>query len=333
MTILTRYDQIDKQHWAEFVRNHPQGNVFQTPEIVDCYLHIKGHTPIVIVAMDGHAIVGILVACILAESGLKEKLTARSIIQGGPLAKDDNAEIIDALLHAYKQEVKGRAIYTQIRNHSEQLYHNDIYQKYGFSFVDHLNFLITLDNEEAMWDRIGKGRIKQIKKAQKNNLQVDVYTEPTEELIREGYEVIKSVYKRAGLPLTSIDEILAVNKHKLLVLFAVRNQDGRMLGCRMGIAYRDCLYGWYAGSYQEYYSLYPNDMLIWETLLWGCKQGYKIFDYGGAGEPNKPYGVRGFKQQMGGKLTNYGRYELIHKPIIYYMAVCVLFLYHKLKRK
>lgn len=46
-------------------------------------------------------------------------------------------------------------------------------------------------------------------------------------------------------------------------------------------------------------------------------KGYKTFDYGGAGEPNKPYGVRAFKQQMGGELVNFGRYEKIHRPIMY----------------
>lgn len=331
MKIVTKYEEIDKAQWAEFVKNHPQGNVFQTPEMYDCYLNIKGHTPIVVATMEGNAIIGVLLACILYEPGIKAKLTSRAIIQGGPIAKENKPEIVDALLKTYIEEIKGHAIYTQIRNHSEQLYLNDIYQKNGFRFFDHLNFLIILDDKQSIWERIGKGRIKQIKKAQSNNLYVDVYQNPSDELIREGYDVIKSVYKRAGLPLTSIDEVLSVRAKQLLILFAVRNSEGKMLGCRLGIAYKDSLYGWYAGSYQEYYSLYPNDILIWETLQWGCDNGYNIFDYGGAGEPNKPYGVRGFKQQMGGKLVNYGRYQLVHKPILYKIGVIGLKIMQLLK--
>ena len=95
----------------------------------------------------------------------------------------------------------------------------------------------------------------------------------------------------------------------------------RCWGCRFGLLYRDSIYGWYAGSYSQYYSLFPNDILIWETLRWGIKKGYKTFDYGGAGEPNKPYGVRGFKQQMGGTLVNFGRYEKIHRPFMYKIGV------------
>ena len=104
-------------------------------------------------------------------------------------------------------------------------------------------------------------------------------------------------------------------------MFVVCNAEGEMLGCRFGLLFRDSIYGWYAGSDSQYYSLFPNDLLIWETLRWGIKKGYKTFDYGGAGEPNKPYGVRAFKQQMGGELVNYGRYERIHRPIMYRIGV------------
>ena len=79
--------------------------------------------------------------------------------------------------------------------------------------------------------------------------------------------------------------------------------------------------------------MFPNDILIWETLKWGLKHNYKTFDYGGAGEPNKKYGVRAFKQQMGGKLVNYGRYEKIHKTIFYYIGSIGLKLLKKIKTK
>ena len=80
------------------------------------------------------------------------------------------------------------------------------------------------------------------------------------------------------------------------------------------------MYGWYAGSYAKHYKLFPNEILIWETLRWCCLNGYESFDYGGAGNPNKPYGVREFKSQMGGLLVNYGRFEKTHKKVIMCIA-------------
>ena len=320
--ILT-HEQIDQQAWKTFVETHPKGNVFQTPQMFDVYQQTPGYAPQVIALEQDKQMVGLMMWVVMREKGVKARFSARSIVQGAPLAKDDKLEYIIALLEAYEQMRDKGVIYTQVRNHFEMLTVNDAFQQCGYRFASHLNFIITLDNEEDVWNRIGKGRIKQIKKAQKNGLYVDVY-EPgqiTDELIAQGYEVIRSVYQRAGLPLTDLAQIQATNREGLLVVFVVRNAEGEMLGCRLGLLYRDSIYGWYAGSYSQYYSLFPNDMLIWETLRWGIRKGYKTFDYGGAGEPNKLYGVRAFKQQMGGTLVNFGRYEKIHRGMMYRIGV------------
>ena len=322
LQILT-YEQIDKQAWDSFAKSHPKGNIFQTPQMLDVYQQTPGYTPQVIALEQDKQMVGLMMWVVMREKGLKARFSARSIIQGAPLVKDDKPEYIIALLDAYEQMRDSGVIYTQVRNHFEMLTVNDAFQQCGYRFESHLNFIITLDNEDSVWNRIGKGRIKQIKKAQKNGLYVDVY-EPgqiTDELIEQGYEVIRSVYQRAGLPLTDLAQIQATNEQRLLVVFVVRNAEGEMLGCRFGLLYRDSIYGWYAGSYSQYYSLFPNDILIWETLRWGIRKGYKTFDYGGAGEPNKPYGVRAFKQQMGGELVNFGRYEKIHRRFMYKIGV------------
>lgn len=316
-------NEIDRAQWKIFLESHPKANVFQTPEMFDVYQQTPRYAPQVIALKQDKQIVGLLMWVVMREKGIKARFSARSIIQGAPLAKDDKPEYIIALLEAYEQMRDKRVIYTQVRNHFEMLTTNDAFQRYGYRFESHLNFIIKLDNEESIWNRIGKGRIKQIKKAQMNGLYVDVY-EPgqiTNELIDRGYEVISSVYHHAGLPLTDLEQIQASNKHRLLVMYVVRNFDGEMLGCRFGLLYRDSIYGWYAGSYRRYYSLFPNDILIWETLRWGVMKGYKTFDYGGAGEPNKPYGVRAFKQQMGGELVNFGRYEKIHMRMMYNIGV------------
>ena len=326
MVKVLTYEQINITEWGEFVENHPKGNVFQTPQMYDVYLQTPGYEPQVIALEQDKQLVGLLLWVVMREKGLKARFSARSIIQGAPLAIDDKPEYIMALLKAYEQRRDRSVIYTQVRNHYEMLTVNDVFQQCGYQFESHLNFIITLDEEECVWNRIGKGRTKQIKKAQKNGLYVDIYEQGriADVLIEQGYDVIQSVYQRAGLPLTDIEQIKATNRQGLLVMFVVRNADGEMLGCRFGLLFRDSIYGWYAGSYSQYYNLYPNDLLIWETLRWGILNGYTTFDYGGAGKPNKPYGVRAFKQQMGGELVNFGRYEKIHRLLMYKVGkICV----------
>lgn len=320
---IVKHNKINRAQWSSFVQQHHKGNVFQTPEMYDVYMQTPGYTPQVLGLVHDKQLIGLLLWVVIREKGIKAKFSARSIIQGAPLAKDDKPEYIAALLEAYDQIRDKGIIYTQVRNHFEMLTVNDVFQKYGYRFESHLNFIITLDSIDAVWNRIGKGRIKQIKKAEKNGLYVDVYEhgKVNDECLNLGYDIIKSVYQYAKLPLVDIEQIHAMNRQKLLVLFVVRDVAGNMLGCRFGLLYNNSIYGWYAGSYSKYYSLYPNDILIWETLKWGIENGYTIFDYGGAGEPNKPYGVRAFKQQMGGTLVNYGRYEKIHRQVMYWIGL------------
>lgn len=331
--IITKYELIDKQSWNDFVKNHPKGNVFQTPKMYEVYLQTPGYTPQVVALVMDKQLIGLLLWVAIREKGMKAKFSARSIIQGAPLAKDNKPEYIAVLLEAYEKQRDKSIIYTQIRNHFEMLTVNDVFQKYGYRFKSHLNFIISLDSIDAVWNRIGKGRIKQIKKAEKNGLYVEVY-EPgniKESALCQGYDIIQSVYKHAKLPLVGIEQLHAVNKQKLLVQFVVRDLVGNMLGCRFGLLYNNSIYGWYAGSYSKYYSLFPNDILIWGTLKWGIENGCSTFDYGGAGEPNKPYGVRAFKQQMGGLLVNHGRYEKVHRHVMYSIGVLAMKIFRSLK--
>ena len=39
-------DSPDKTQWSEFVYDHPQGNIFQTPELAEVYTKTKNYEPI-----------------------------------------------------------------------------------------------------------------------------------------------------------------------------------------------------------------------------------------------------------------------------------------------
>lgn len=333
IVIKTDVNTIDHQQWSYFITHHPKGSVFQTPQMFRCYEQTPRNNPYIFVAYHNSEIIGVLLAVVINEKGmLKQLFSTRSIIISGPVVKDDNAKVLSLLLKAYDNALGNQIIYTQIRNQFEQLDNCDVFRILGYTFEPHLNYLITLDNEENIWNRIGKGRIKQIKKAQKNGLIVQVYEcqEITDDLLRNGYEVIREVYQRANLPLVDYVQIAAAKAEGLLVMFVVRTKEGEMVGCRFALSFGTSLYGWYAGSHSRFYPLFPNDVLIWETLRWACDNGYKVFDYGGAGSPNKPYGVRDFKAQMGGKCVNFGRYEKVHQPLKMWIGKHGYSIYRKL---
>ena len=74
----------------------------------------------------------------------------------------------------------------------------------------------------------------------------------------------------------------------------------------LALVYKNAIYDFYAGAYPEYYNKYLNDLIPWETFLWVKQNRYTLFDFGGAGKPNKPYSVRDYKIKFCGQWVNLG---------------------------
>jgi serine/alanine adding enzyme len=67
MTEIT--DSPDTKQWSEFVHNHPQGNIFQTPEMAEVYKRTKNYEPITLAAINtkNDEILAILQAVVITE--------------------------------------------------------------------------------------------------------------------------------------------------------------------------------------------------------------------------------------------------------------------------
>ena len=116
----------------------------------------------------------------------------------------------------------------------------------------------------------------------------------------------------------SYDELFIQSKNHLgnKVNFFGAYFNGKMIAGQVRLCYKDTVYAWYSGSESNYFSKKPNDFLLGNVLLWSKQNNFKTFDFGGAGKPNVPFGVRDYKLKFGGKLVSYGRYEIAHKRLL-----------------
>lgn len=322
-------NNIDRKAWATFVAKHPQGNIFQTPEMYDVYACAVHVTPIAIVAMDGEEIVGVLVAQYMTNGGrLASWITARSIITGGPLVRNNDPAIIQALLEAYKKQLPGRTIYSEIR----PVYLMEDVP--GWKRVGHYNLVLGLEKtEEELFEQMHKERRRNVNQAVKAGL---VFKEVTdEEDISAIVALIKQTYERKHVPIGYLDMFGEVRRlmGEYARFFASYTADGKMIAGEIRLCYNDLVYAWFAGSDEAYLKLRPNDFTMWNVIRWAHEKGYKEFDFGGGGEPGKPYGVRDYKLKYGCEMFDYGRYLLTHRPITYWAAATAYNIYHKLKGK
>lgn len=313
-------NRIDRKQWSNFVLNHPQGNIFQTPEMFDVFDNTRNNEPVFFAVLDeNQQVCAILLALIQREyAGILGSFTARAITWGGPLVINNDPEILGFLLRQYNKVMGKKVIYSQFRNLWLQKEEKRVFELFTYQYDEHLNILINLEqSEEKLWKNLHSKRRNEIRRAKKERTTVREISKVEE--IDEIYLILKDVYRKAGLPL--YHQSLFLNAFKILYplgwirFFGAINQD-KIIGVIVLLCYKGSIYNWYAGSYREYYNKYPNDLLPWEVFLWGKENGYKIFDFGGAGKPDKPYGVRDYKKKFGGELVHFGRYEKINKPVL-----------------
>ena len=327
---------LDEKKWNDFVYNHSKGSIFQTPYMAKVYKESEKNEPFFIaVVSEKYEILASLLAVIQKEyNGILGNLSSRAIIIGGPIIKNDNKEVLTYLLEHYNKHIKGRVIYTQIRNLYDQTELNDIISKFGFKYEEHLNILINLNKtEESLWKDVHTKRRNEIRRATKEGVNFKILN--TLEALKVSYNILTEVYSRAKLPMPSFSHFKSLLDNSgddfgLRIAVAIYKEE--IVGCMLILIYKGTIYDYYAGSYSSFYKKYPNHLIPWEVFKWGKKNDFSIFDFGGAGKPNIPYGVRDYKKKFGGDFVNYGRFNNIHKKNIYIIAKFGFLLWKKIKK-
>lgn len=96
--------------------------------------------------------------------------------------------------------------------------------------------------------------------------------------------------------------------------------QGRHVATVAVLVYKGRSYEWFAASNREGDRLDANSALLWDAIKWSANNGCSLFDFGGAGDPNKPYPVRDFKARFRGNLVNYGRFVKVYSPWRYRLS-------------
>jgi serine/alanine adding enzyme len=320
--LITDPKKIQKQQWSDFVFSHPDGNIFQTLEMVE--LHNKEANSIVVACFDEvENIVGILVALILREyENFLGNLSARAIVWGGPLILENGNEITTLILAEFDKICNKKVIYSQFRNLWNVEKVSSAFYNSGYSFEEHLDIISDLTlSEQILYKKIVPNGRNKISKA----IRAGTIVKPivNKDSLKDIYSILDEVYKKIKLPLPHIkyfESAWDIMFHLgYLKCFGAYNNN-ILIGVRIELIYKKTIYDWYAGGLTYHLDKFPNDILPWEIIKWGSENGFDKFDFGGAGKPNIPYGVRDFKMKYGGTLVNYGRFEKVHKPFLMSIA-------------
>jgi len=314
--------KLDERLWREFVQNHPDSQIFHTPEMFQVFARTQGYQPAVWAAVekDGRVLALLLPVEITLMRGLARRFTSRAVVYGSVLCAsgDPARQALGALLQAYQREVKGRLLFTELRNTTDLTDLQPTLNSSGFIHQEHLNYLLDLKRTpDEIWQSIRSNARRNINKARKSEIVIEQVNSADQ--VAMAYKLLRDTYERLQVPLAhatlfqSAFEILT--PAGMLRMLVARLKD-TPVGVMTLLLHKGIVLYWYTGVLREYASFRPNDLLVWHALEWGSQNGFSVFDFGGAGKPDEEYGVRDFKAKFGGQLVNYGRNVCVHSPLV-----------------
>ncbi len=321
LKILT-YPEIAPTAWQELVDRSPYATWFQTREAYEFYAAVSNElAPFALgIEEDGH-LAGVIVGYTTQEKNpIKQFLTRRAIIIGGPLLdKNISDETLKILLLAVKRLLKD-AIYIETRNFNDYTQWRFIFEQCDFAYHPHLNFHVDTTSKEIVDKNLGKSRKRDIRTTIREG--VTPVMQPTIEQVREYYQILHTLYTtKVKTPLFSwhFFEQLYHTEHARFIL---TEYQGRIIGGTVCVELPSrALYEWFAcGEDGVYNHIYPSCYATYLGIQYAAESGCQIFDMMGAGKPDEAYGVRDFKAKFGGELVEYGRFLCIRKPLLYWIG-------------
>ena len=207
----------------------------------------------------------------------------------------------------------GLPIYIETRNFHDYSKWRHIFEQCGFAYQPHLNIQVACSAAHTMSEQ----RQRQVKKAIKNG--AEIYEALSEQEIRDWYQILRQLYRqKVRTPLWSEAFFLQFYRNGVGKYLLVK-YNGKVIGGMMcPIFAGKAIYEWYiCGLDEAYREQYPSVMATYAAIEYGKQNGIRMFDFMGAGVPDKPYGVRDFKMEFDGEVVEYGRYLCVRKPLLY----------------
>ena len=318
--ILTEIDAVDVNQWKELVKQSDVATWFQTDIAYYFYASLPSLMIPFVYALEADGnLKGVVVGYITKEQNpIKQFLTRRAIIVGGPLlANDATGDEVAFLMTAVRKSLRGEAIYIETRNFNDYSQWKDDFIASGFDYVPHLNFHVDTTTKEIIEGNLSKSRKRDIRVSFRDGAQI--ITEPTIDQVRSYYTILADLYqtkvKLPLFPLEFFEKLYELKSSRFLLV----EYNGEIFGGTVCVCLKDkTMFEWFVcGKDGVVKNIFPSEVATYAGLQCSVDDNCAKFDMMGAGSPNVRYGVRDFKAKFGGELVEHGRYLCICKPLLY----------------
>ncbi len=298
--------------WREFVNKSDAASIYHTLEWREIASAFKQEPLYIVSTKDNGEVDGILPLYYISGIFGRRMVSVSLRDKGGVVASDGEAlrGLIRYAINLAKEkrcvylELKGAGIIPEgIRNELELVEKDDFIQTQ-----------IKIESNEAlMWERLHQKSVRwAINKAMKAGVNVSWHDDT--QAIKNFYRLFVSTRHKLGVPVFSYDLFEKIHKNFISRGWAgcfLAEYKDRPVASLIYFAYKGTITEAYAASDEHYLNLRPNNLLLWELLVWGANKGYKVLDMGA--EPAGNRGMLKFKSRWGGTQGKIPYYYYFYK--------------------
>src|SRR6266852_3319226 len=267
-------------HVNDFVEQQTTESLYYSRAWLDLITKLYGYSMIPLIATNTTGqITGFLPLCSVQSPLTGRRLVALPFSDYCPLLATDDAitsNLIDQAIHlAQRQKVKYLELRTDLNN---------------------------------LWSQLKSSVRGKVRKSQKLGVQIRV-AQHREDMAHYYRLHLHTRSKKHGMPAQPRrfffglwDAFAASGAMQLLLA----EYQGSIIAGMILLASGTTVRYAYGASNDSYLSLAPNNLLMWEAIAWGCRQGYQTFDLGRTALDNE--GLMEFKRRWGA----------IKEPLPYY---------------
>ena len=287
MPVEVRHSKDDSA-WREFVSAHPGARVEHDLAWRDVFARTYGYQPQYLMVRDESGVTGVLPLFAASTWRLGRCLVSLPFLDcGGPVAS--SPWVRDELMAAARRQATDlNAAYLEVRTLSPSAD--------GATTHTHKAKLVLnlVGDADAMWKAVGPKVRNQVRRAEKQGLEIRV---DTGERLDMFYRLYSHNMRDLGSPaaprrlFTHAFECFGA-RAKLITLWL---GDQAVAGAVWLHSGRTAYVPW-ASSLRRFFSLSPNNLLYWEAIRMACEARCREFDFGRSTIDSGPYR---FKTQWG----------------------------------
>lgn len=279
------------EQWDKYVLSNDNASVYHLYAWGTFFKGIYKFKPLNLVVYDGDVIVGITTLIIMRNHLMKKIMVSLPYFcVGGILV--DNSSVEQLILIKIKElTISYNCSYTVLRN-------NNISNESDYDYIDKQKstFILPLNaDSDKVFNSFEKQIRRRIRKGYKSGCKIDI----SKKYINDFYDIYRTNMRLLGSPVhrkSFYSEILnrfSENYTILVVLY-----KNKVIGVQLLSFFKNTVYLPLASSLKEYNEYSPNHLLYWESIKFGCENGYELCDFGRSTIGSGPYT---FKQQWNAK--------------------------------